>query len=445
MNKKTLFAAVALSGLCAAASAAHGESNMLFVMDGSGSMWGKLDGTPKISTAKNVLSGLLSDLPAGTSAGLMVYGHRQKSSCEDVQLVAPIGSVTAGNAGQLISSIQPKGKTPIAYSLHLTRQAFQHLGPDQAKHVVLISDGIETCSGDPCAVAGELARSGINVKVHVVGFDIAEKDRRQLQCIADAGNGRYFPADSTEGFKQAVAEAVKVAAAPAPAPEPEPEPQPEPEPEALFFDDFDGRELGPHWTIQNADEEAFTVENGHLLTIGSGPGTLNNGGLTNVFRLNRPLPKGNWVATIQFRMPYHTGRETPFFGIYENKDNHTLGFANSWSYYGGTRGARLYLSAQKASKGKKTNFNKVVWGGAGGKAFRAEDAPNPFVLRITKKGRSYTPAVRLQTGGETKWVEHEKMTVLRQKGQLAFGIYQAEKVSGETPMYVDYVKIERLK
>ncbi|MEM7426053.1 MAG: VWA domain-containing protein [Pseudomonadota bacterium] len=443
MKKKTLFAAAALAGLFAAAPAAQADSNMLFVLDGSGSMWGKLDGVPKISTAKNVLGGLLGDLPSGSSAGLMVYGHRQKSSCEDVQLVAPIGSVTPRSAGRLISAVQPRGKTPIAYSLHLTRQAFQHLSPDEPKHVVLISDGIETCNGDPCAVAGALARSGINVKVHVVGFDISEGDRRQLQCIADAGNGRYFPADSTAGFKQAVAAAVKVAAAPTP--QPEPEPEPEPEPATLFFDDFDGRELGPHWTVQNPDPDAFTIENGHLLAIASGPGTIGNGGIANIFRLNQPLPKGNWVATVQFRMPYHTGRETPFFGIYENKDNHTLGFANAWSYYEKVRGARLFLSAQKASKGKNTNFNKVVWGGAGGKAFSLADAPNPFVLRITKKGRSYTPAVRLQTGGETRWVEGEKMTALRQKGQLAFGIYQAEKVAGETPMYVDNVKIERLK
>lgn len=450
MKRTCLFGAALAATLTATipgSIAAEARTNLLFVLDSSGSMWGKVDNDHKITTAKTVLNGLMGDLPTGTSAGLMVYGHRKQSWCEDVELIAPIGSISAANAKSTLERITPKGKTPIAYSLKQTRAAFQGLDPNAIKHVVLISDGIETCEGDPCAVAGDLASAGINVKVHVVGFDISETDRKQLQCIADNGNGKYFSADSTAGFAEAIADVVTEVsqAAPAPQPEPELEPRAKAETPDLFFDDFNGTELAGHWEIQNPDADAYLVENGHLLAVASGGASLDNGDIVNMFKLNRDLPKGDWVATMQFRMPYHTGREATFFGIYQDKDNHTIGMANAQSYYGDVRGARMFLSAQKVAKGKKTRFNKVIWGGAGGQAYDVTDLPNPLVLRITKKGRGYTPAVRIQDGDVGTWIEQESVTLLRPKGKLAFGIYQWQAVKGETPVYVDWIRIKSLK
>ncbi len=445
---KVISSAVAAAVTIVTVGTADAKTNMLFVLDSSGSMWGQLDGVAKIETAKTVLTRLMGDLPEDTGVGLMVYGHRDKGSCEDVELMAPIGTSSAA-AAKALTTITPNGKTPIAYALSQTKRAFQNTNAEDSNHVVVISDGIETCSGDPCAVAAKLARENINVKVHVVGFDISAEDREQLQCIADNGNGRYFSADSTQGFSDAVAEAVIVVAAQTPEaqPEIEPEAQPEPEPQsgAFFFDDFDGDILKSHWQAVNPDPESYLVENGHLIAVATGGANLDKGNVLDMFKLDVPLPKGDWVATIQYRMPYQTGRETPFLSIYQNKDNHIAAFGNAWSYYNGTRGSRLYLSASKLSKGKKTTFNKVVWGGASGLPFKAEDAPNPFALRITKKGRKYTPAVRVSNNAEETWIEHETVTALRAKGQLAFGLYQSEKVNGETPIYVDWIKIEAIK
>jgi len=154
------------------------------------------------------------------------------------------------------------------------------------------------------------------------------------------------------------------------------------------------------------------------------------------------MPKGDWVATIKYSMPYQTGRETPFLALYGDKDNFIGAYANAWSYYEHTRGSRLYLSSDKIVKGKGVNFSRVLWGGASGKPFTAEEAPNPFVLRITKKGRSYTAAVQIKQGAETSWVEDATITSIREPGSLSFGIYQSTKVKGETPMTVDWVKIE---
>ena len=215
--------------------------------------------------------------------------------------------------------------------------------------------------------------------------------------------------------------------------------------DALLLDEFKGDKLSSHWEVLNEDPDSYIVEDDKLLIIGASHGHLKSANVPNIIRLKAAPPKGDWVATVKFTMPYQTGRETPFLAIYEDKDNHLAATTNAWSYYGGTRGARMYLSGWKRTKGKESSFGKVIWGGAKGKVFTADKAPNPIYLRITKKGRTYTPAYRLEGMKQTEWNQHEKLTVLRPKGSLAIGIFQSEKVKGETPMSIDWFKIEALK
>jgi len=210
----------------------------------------------------------------------------------------------------------------------------------------------------------------------------------------------------------------------------------------IFFDDFKGDTLGKHWEVINEDKDAYIIEDGNLLAIASGGANLSAGNVANIFRLKEKMPKGDWVATIKYSMPYQTGRETPFLGLFGDKDNYVAAFAHAKSYYGGTRGSRLFIASGKSVKGKYTGFSNVLWGGASGKPFTADNAPNPFIIRLTKKGRSYTAAVQIKQGAETAWHEHATVTSIREPGSLAFGIYQGSKVAGETPMTVDWVKVE---
>ncbi len=214
--------------------------------------------------------------------------------------------------------------------------------------------------------------------------------------------------------------------------------------EQIFIDNFDGDALASHWEVLNEDADSYIVEDGALLSIATGVGSLSKGTATNIFRLKNELPAGNWVATMQYRMPYQTGRETPYLAVYQDKDNYIVATGGAWSYYGGTRGARMYLGGTKIVKGKSNYASNVVWGGADGVAFNEDGPPNPFVLRLTKKGHSYTPAIRLSNGAEATWKEFQTITLLRPKGGLAIGIVQAETVKGETPIIIDSVKIESL-
>ncbi len=130
---------------------------MLFILDGSNSMWGQIEGQAKITAAQGVLSNLLTDLPADTKVGLMVYGHRDKSSCDDIELVSAIGADTPDALAGKLKNLQPKGKTPIAGALNAAIKAFDRL-EGQNNHVVLVSDGIETCEGTPAPPPGRWPR-----------------------------------------------------------------------------------------------------------------------------------------------------------------------------------------------------------------------------------------------------------------------------------------------
>jgi Ca-activated chloride channel family protein len=157
-------------------------TNVLFILDSSGSMWERVDGQPKVTTAKKVLNDLLAHLPPQTRVGLMTYGHRRKGDCQDIELLSAIGRETAGQIAKRVDALQPKGETPIAAALVKAADALKGVaGP---KMVVLVTDGAEECHGDPCAAAKALAAVGADVHVNVVGFHLKPKEREAVECIA---------------------------------------------------------------------------------------------------------------------------------------------------------------------------------------------------------------------------------------------------------------------
>jgi Ca-activated chloride channel family protein len=119
-------------------------------------------------------------------------------------LLAPVGGSDRATLLQLIREINPKGKTPITRSFQLAADLLREAEDETT--VVLVSDGKETCDADPCALVRELRRSGVRVRVHVVGFDVNTEEREQLTCIAEAGGGRYFSAVNAQQLQEALTE-----------------------------------------------------------------------------------------------------------------------------------------------------------------------------------------------------------------------------------------------
>jgi hypothetical protein len=197
--------AIALAGVllfCGPLDAQTGR--VMLVLDASGSMWARVGGTEKIDVARDVLSRMLADLPDDMEVGLAAYGHRREKDCDDIEVLLPVGGHDRKLVERAIRGIQPRGMTPITAALD---RAVQSLGAAEAPgptHVILVSDGKETCAGDPCALVRALRERGVQITVHVVGFDVTAEESEQLQCIADAGGGRYAAAASAADLAAAL-------------------------------------------------------------------------------------------------------------------------------------------------------------------------------------------------------------------------------------------------
>ena len=182
-------------------------SQYLFILDGSGSMWQKIGDEYKISVAKSVMKDLVTKLPDQARAGLIAYGHSRKDDCNDIETLTPLAPLDRAAFSAKLDAINPQGKTPIAKSIaHALDLLKTASGPVT---VILVSDGLETCEGNACDLVKNAKKQGIEITLHVVGFGIQELDLSALECIAQAGGGRYFPADNAEELSDALEQTVE--------------------------------------------------------------------------------------------------------------------------------------------------------------------------------------------------------------------------------------------
>jgi len=183
------------------------------VVDASRSMWGRMGGEPKMSVAKNILQDVSYWFPQDLDLALRAYGSTSPSTdndCADSALLVPFGEQNREPIRQAIAGLRPLGQTPIAFALNQAASDFSSLDQDRA--VVLVTDGIESCGGDPVQAALELRDQGI--MVHLIGFGLGnagDEDTASLQAVANASGGRYVTAGSAEELKEALAATVATA------------------------------------------------------------------------------------------------------------------------------------------------------------------------------------------------------------------------------------------
>lgn len=254
---------VAPSPPAAIAADADGRSRAIVVLDASGSMWATIGGRSRIEIAREALAGLLRGWDPKTELGLIAYGHRRKGDCSDIELLAPVAPLTPADAPRferLMAGVQPKGMTPLSAAVRQAAEALRFT--ERRASVILISDGIETCNADPCELGAELERLGVDFTVHVVGFDVAEKDEAGLRCLARATGGRYVRAGDAAALSGALADAGRaIAAAPVPKAAPARIDTPPPPPPGAMLrapnSIVAGTELTVGWSGPGAQEDAI--------------------------------------------------------------------------------------------------------------------------------------------------------------------------------------------
>jgi hypothetical protein len=215
--RSQLLAAIALA-LPYAAAADSPERSVALIIDASGSMTAKLpSGQTRIDAAKDAVEKLVGGLPGTLRLALRAYGHQSPTkarNCRDTELLTSFQPV-AGNRAEVVRlarGLKAQGYTPISLVLEMAANDLKPETAAASRVIILVSDGKETCEGDPCAVARALARADAGLVVHTIGFAVDVAARYQLQCIARVGRGTYFEANSTDKLVETLSTAVKTVA-----------------------------------------------------------------------------------------------------------------------------------------------------------------------------------------------------------------------------------------
>ncbi len=197
--------------------AAGNTRPVLFILDASGSMAENFQGVPRIVAARVMLQEQLARLDPSVPVGLVAYGNRIPG-CSSSRLY---NAISLGNRSGVMLNVNkmfPAGNTPLAATLNLVARSMIQRHPETT--VIVISDGAESCGGNPAAEASLLRSKGIDVRVHVIGLNVDADTARQLGDVARSGNGQYYDVHNHSDFENAIQSTVTergpVASGPAP-------------------------------------------------------------------------------------------------------------------------------------------------------------------------------------------------------------------------------------
>ncbi len=183
------------------------KTRILFVLDGSGSMealWDKQQS--RMDVAKSILTKLVDSLRVNPSLeiGLRVYGHqspRSANNCKDSRLEIPFAPKNHNAVVSKIKSIIPRGVTPITFAIEQAARDF----PSAAGYrniMILITDGVESCGGDPCAMSRELQKKGVFLRPFIIGLGL--KGGNALDCV-----GKYIDSENAETFNKVLNQSIE--------------------------------------------------------------------------------------------------------------------------------------------------------------------------------------------------------------------------------------------
>ncbi|MEL7542803.1 MAG: VWA domain-containing protein [Pseudomonadota bacterium] len=399
----------------ATSAVAQDDKAIMLVIDASGSMRGKINGQTKMSIAKTRVADVLGKIGANRAIGLMVYGHRRTGDCSDVeQLVAPeLGAASA--VVNAVRGLEPRGKTPLAATVQRAADALQYRSRDAT--VVVVTDGIESCGGDPCQLARALESTNTAFTAHVVGFGLSKAQGAAVSCLAENTGGVYIASNDADSLTAALQQVVS---------QPELEPEPEPQATAIFEDDFSGSALSENWEVLNEDAEVYIVEDGKLLASTGAAGMPGYGKPNNIFRLKQDAPRGDFDISVNFTGELQSRKAQLTVGLYADPKN----LVTAEVYRSGNSNNELILRVRKIIKGKKADQRvRVATGSCCPRSFDMVDVLKNIEtkggrLTLQRRGRKFS--ARIDWNGWTPnakspaSVTTDEVVVLRAPGKPAF-------------------------
>lgn len=294
----------------------------MVILDASGSMRGRVDGRTKWEVAKETLAKVVGAMPPERDIGLMAYGHKG-GKCNDIEVLTNPAKGTGAAIINQIGKLRPRGETPLSDSVRAAAKELKY--QSKPATVVVITDGIESCNKDPCALGAELAGDGIDFTTHVIGFGLSEKEGGQVACLAHNTGGQYFAVNDASQLKAALDKSLeKPVDVATPAPETkkaEPPPPPPVVKAPVFAADFkNGIDL-TKWEIVNENKNRYGILDGRWVVSGTRHGMLDNPKKENLLVAKADLPAGDFDAVADFTATMGEGTSHVSVGIFKDDRN----------------------------------------------------------------------------------------------------------------------------
>jgi Ca-activated chloride channel family protein len=157
---------------------------------------------PRIARVKQSMARVLPEVAPVRKLGLIVYGEGAYNDCTSIQLRLKPMRNAAAPLLNIIGSIDPRGRTPLTESVKLAAETLDYTQRDAV--VVLLTDGEETCGGDPCKTAALLKAASRNLTIHVVGYRDEQGTYFKARCMADETGGKYFSVSTEDELVDAL-------------------------------------------------------------------------------------------------------------------------------------------------------------------------------------------------------------------------------------------------
>lgn len=179
------------------------------IVDGSGSMWGKI-GSERLAKFQLVRQGLaeaLPKLPADFRVGLVAYGHR-RAGCQDVEVLRAPEAGEAGRVAEMLAEFNPRGRGPVTAGV---QTALETMPKGDAGTILLVHDDLDNCQQNPCALVDTIRAQYPRVVIHVLSIAMSQTDARQMQCLTTATGGQHYLAVSGAQVMSAIGEVIEIA------------------------------------------------------------------------------------------------------------------------------------------------------------------------------------------------------------------------------------------
>jgi hypothetical protein len=184
------------------------KKNVLLILDASGSMSASTSsGKSRMDVAKEAIISYIDILPPDASVGLVVYSARgfDGDSCGQIKLVSEIQRVNKKKLAEIVNSVNESGLTPMAASVKFAADIFAKY-PKDDNHIILISDGEESCGGNPIQEVYDIRGGKSNPQVDVIGLCVSGNALKQLKCMAEVSSGKFHAVDSAKALEEVLKE-----------------------------------------------------------------------------------------------------------------------------------------------------------------------------------------------------------------------------------------------